>query len=450
MASTQVSSSPPGPRGLPIWGNILRHETDPLGLFVDGFRAHGDVVRFRLGAHATYMVSHPDKVRYFLTENAPNYSKPELVDDPFLGNGLFVSEGNYWRKQRRLVQPAFHRERLTGLLAGMGDLIQRKLSQWESAQAPGRRFDIAEEMGVLSLRMTTRALYSEEPDEPTAEAIRRMMWMMNDRGSFLYRLLKLERLPIYKKKWADFFATLRLLNRKAKEVVARRKEGGPEDDIMSMLVAAKDRDTGEGMSDKELRDEFMNLFSGNEGPGAALAWAWHLLSSHPEIADKLASESAAVLGGRAPTLEDLPRLRYATQVFEETLRLYPTAWRLPRVAKEADTLGGYHVAPGSVVIAIPYVLHRHPEFWPSPEKFDPDRFAPEPRGARHKFAYLPFGAGQHICIGNNLSLMFGALVLAMVSQRFHLRAIPGRKVNIYPGISLLPHGGLPMTLEPRK
>ncbi|WP_246137301.1 cytochrome P450 [Myxococcus sp. CA040A] len=421
-----------------------------MGLFVESFRAHGDVVRFKLDAKPTYMLSHPDHVRYFLTENAPNYAKPELVDDPFLGNGLFVSEGNYWRRQRRLVQPAFHRERLAGLLTGMVDLIQRKLAQWEAVREPGRRFDIAEEMGVLSLRMTTRALYSDEPDEPTAEAMRRMMWMLNDRGSFLYRLLKLERLPIYKKKWADFFATLRLLNGKAKEVIVQRKQGGPEDDIMAMLLAAKDRDTGEGMTDKELRDEFMNLYSANEGAGAALAWAWHLLSTHPEIADRLAAESAAVLGGGAPTLESLPRLRYAMQVFEETLRLYPTAWKLVRVAKEADTVGGYRVEPGTVVVAITYVLHRHPEFWSSPETFDPDRFAPESRGARHKFAYIPFGAGQHICIGNNLSLMFGALVLAMVSQRFRLRAIPGRKVDIYPGISLLPRGGLPLTLEPRK
>ncbi|TQF14159.1 cytochrome P450 [Myxococcus llanfairpwllgwyngyllgogerychwyrndrobwllllantysiliogogogochensis] len=450
MASTPASSYPPGPRGLPIWGNLLSHEKDPLGLFVESFRAHGDVVRFKLDAKPTYMLSHPDHVRYFLTENAPNYAKPELVDDPFLGNGLFVSEGNYWRRQRRLVQPAFHRERLAGLLTGMVDLIQRKLAQWEAVREPGRRFDIAEEMGVLSLRMTTRALYSDEPDEPTAEAMRRMMWMLNDRGSFLYRLLKLERLPIYKKKWADFFATLRLLNGKAKEVIVQRKQGGPEDDIMAMLLAAKDRDTGEGMTDKELRDEFMNLYSANEGAGAALAWAWHLLSTHPEIADRLAAESAAVLGGGAPTLESLPRLRYAMQVFEETLRLYPTAWKLVRVAKEADTVGGYRVEPGTVVVAITYVLHRHPEFWSSPETFDPDRFAPESRGARHKFAYIPFGAGQHICIGNNLSLMFGALVLAMVSQRFRLRAIPGRKVDIYPGISLLPRGGLPLTLEPRK
>ncbi|NTX40460.1 cytochrome P450 [Myxococcus sp. CA033] len=450
MASTPASPYPPGPRGLPIWGNLLSHEKDPLGLFVESFRAHGDVVRFKLDAKPTYMLSHPDHVRYFLTENAPNYAKPELVDDPFLGNGLFVSEGNYWRRQRRLVQPAFHRERLAGLLTGMVDLIQRKLAQWEAVREPGRRFDIAEEMGVLSLRMTTRALYSDEPDEPTAEAMRRMMWMLNDRGSFLYRLLKLERLPIYKKKWADFFATLRLLNGKAKEVIVQRKQGGPEDDIMAMLLAAKDRDTGEGMTDKELRDEFMNLYSANEGAGAALAWAWHLLSTHPEIADRLAAESAAVLGGGAPTLESLPRLRYAMQVFEETLRLYPTAWKLVRVAKEEDTVGGYRVEPGTVVVAITYVLHRHPEFWSSPETFDPDRFAPESRGARHKFAYIPFGAGQHICIGNNLSLMFGALVLAMVSQRFRLRAIPGRKVDIYPGISLLPRGGLPLTLEPRK
>ncbi|MCK8504008.1 cytochrome P450 [Myxococcus fulvus] len=448
MASPQAPSSAPGPRGLPVWLNVLRQEHDPLGYFTQGFRKYGDVVRFDTGASATYMVSHPDQIRYFLTENAPNYSKQELSEDPFLGNGLFVSEGNYWRRQRRLVQPSFHRDRLAGLLAGMVDLVQRTLTAWE-ADATARPFDMAAQMGSLSLRMTTRALYSEEPDAAAAAAVGRMMWIMNDRGTFMSRLLRLERLPIYKKKWADFFGTLRMLNVKAKEVIAQRKAGGPQDDIMAMLVAAKDRDTGESMTDKELRDEFMNLFSGHEGPGVALSWAWHLLSRHPDIEARLASECAAVLGGRAPTLEDLPRLRYATQVFEETLRLYPPAWRLLRTAKDADTLGGYTVEPGASVLAVPYIFHRHPEFWPRPDVFDPERFTPEQKAARHKFAYLPFGAGQHICIGNNLALMFGALVLAMVSQRYRFHAIPGRRVDIYPGIALLPKGGMPMRPERR-
>ncbi|WP_342381520.1 cytochrome P450 [Myxococcus stipitatus] len=449
MDSTHVSSHPPSPWGLPLWGHLLRHDRDPLGFVVECFRKHGDVVRLKLGGETTYLVSHPDHVRYFLTENANNYAKPPLVNDPFLGNGLFVSEGTYWRRQRRLVQPSFHRERLNGLLSGMAGLIDGMLKSWEERARAAQPLDIAEEMGILSLHMTTRALYSEVPDAPTTAAVRRMMHTFNARETLLARVLRLERLPLYRRKWADFFDTQRLMRRKAKEVVERRREGGPEDDIMAMLVAARDRDTGEAMTEKELRDEFMNLFSGNEGPGAALAWGWHLLSLHPEIADRLASESAAVLDGRAPTLEDLPRLRYATQVFEESLRLYPTAWKLVRVAGAADTLGKYPVAPGTVIMAISYIIHRHPEFWSSPEVFDPERFAPG-APARHKFAYVPFGGGQHICIANNLSLMFGALVLAMVSQRFRLRGIPGRRVDIHPGISLLPRGGLPMTLEPRR
>ncbi|WXH34161.1 Epi-isozizaene 5-monooxygenase/(E)-beta-farnesene synthase [Myxococcus stipitatus] len=448
MDSTRASTHPPSPWGLPLWGHLLRHDRDPLGFAMESFRKHGDVVHLKLGAQSTYLVSHPDHVRYFLTENANNYAKPALVDDPFLGNGLFVSEGAYWRRQRRLVQPAFHRERLAGLLSGMVDLIQRMLKSWEERGASAPPLDVSEEMGILSLWMTTRALYSEEPDAEVTAGIRRMMATFNATEPLWARVLRLDRLPFYRKKWADFFVTRRLMLGKAKEVVAKRREGGPEDDIMAMLVAARDRDTGEAMTDKELRDEFMNLFSGNEGPGAALSWAWHLLSLHPEIAERLASESAAVLGGRAPSLEDLPKLRYATQVFEESLRLYPTAWKLVRVAGAADTLGKYPVAPGTVILSISYLIHRHPEFWSSPEVFDPDRFGPD-RPARHKFAYVPFGGGQHICIANNLSLMFGALVLAMVSQRFRLRGIPGRRVDIHPGISLLPKGGLPMTLEPR-
>ena len=248
----------------------------------------------------------------------------------------------------------------------------------------------------------------------------------------------------------EFLGHLSTLEALAADIIARRRAGGPEDDIMSMLVAAKDRDTGEAMTEKELRDEFMNLFAaGHEATGTALTWAWYLLARHPEVAERLASESASVLGGRAPTAEDLPRLRYATQVFEETLRLYPPAWRLTRVAVGADRIGGHDVTPGTLVTAVSYVFHRHPEFWESPETFNPDRFAPERAAGRHKFSYLPFGGGQHICVGNNLALLEGTLALAMAAQRFRVGVAPGWKVDIHPGIVLQPRGGLPMTAHPR-
>ncbi|NMO20132.1 cytochrome P450 [Pyxidicoccus fallax] len=425
----------------------MRHEREPLELFTEGFRRYGDLVRFRMGPRPFYMVCHPDLIRRFLAENAVNYPRESGLPGPLLGNGLFESEGEYWRRQRRLIQPAFHRERLRGLVADMARSIQRMLDGWDARA--GQPFDMAEEMGRLSIRLVGRAVYSGEPDDALCHALRRLAWLVNNPRHWLVQEVT-RRLAINTARRQEFLAHLGRLDALAADVIARRRAGGPEDDAMSVLVAAKDRDTGEGMTDKELRDEFMNLFAaGHEATGTALTWAWYLLAEHPEVAERLASESAAVLGGRAPTAEDLPRLRYATQVFEETLRLYPPAWRVTRVAVGADKLGGHDVAPGTVVSAISYVVHRHPAFWESPETFDPDRFAPERAQGRHKFSYLPFGAGQHICVGNNLALLKGTLALAMAAQRFRAAVAPGWKVAIQPGIVLQPRGGLPMTVSPR-
>jgi cytochrome P450 len=425
----------------------LQHEREPLALFTRAFQQYGDVVRFRMGPRPFYMVSHPDLVRRFLAENASNYPRDTGAPGILLGNGLFESEGDYWRRQRRLIQPAFHRERLRGLVAGMAESIQRMLDGWDARV--GQPFDMAEEMGRLSIRLVGRAVYSAEPDEALCHALRRLAWLVNNPRHWLVQEVT-RRLSINTARRREFLGHVRTLEALAADIIARRRAGGPEDDVMTTLVAAKDRDTGEGMTEKELRDEFMNLFAaGHEATGTALTWAWYLLDRHPEVAERLASESASVLGGRAPTAEDLPRLRYATQVFEETLRLYPPAWRLTRVAVGPDKLGGHDVVPGTIVTAISYVFHRHPAFWESPEAFNPDRFAPERAAGRHKFAFIPFGAGQHICIGNNLALLEGTLALAMAAQRFRVCVAPGWKVAIHPGIVLQPRGGLPMTVSAR-
>jgi cytochrome P450 len=426
---------------------VLEHGRKPLELFTQGFQRHGDVVRFRMGPRPFYMVSHPDLIRRFLAENAGNYPRETGMPGLLLGNGLFESEGDYWRRQRRLIQPAFHRERLRGLVAGMARSLQRMLDAWDARA--GQPFDMAEEMGRLSIRLVGRAVYSGEPDEALCHALRRLAWLVNNPRHWLVQELA-RRLSIDTARRREFLGHVRTLEALAADVIARRRASGPEDDAMSVLVAARDKDTGEAMTDQELRDEFMNLFAaGHEATGTALTWAWYLLAGHPDVAERLASEAAAVLGGRAPTAEDLPRLRYATQVFEEALRLYPPAWRVTRVAVGADRLGGHDVAPGTVVTAITYIVHRHPAFWDAPETFDPDRFAPERAAGRHKFAYLPFGAGQHICVGNNLALLEGTLALAMAAQRFRVSVAPGWKVAIHPAVVLQPRGGLPMIVTPR-
>ena len=216
-------------------------------------------------------------------------------------------------------------------------------------------------------------------------------------------------------------------------------------------MAAQDADTGERMTDQQLRDEAMTLFlAGHETTANALAWMWHLLAQHPEVEARARAEAQAVLGGRAPTAEDIPRLRYLTQVFEETMRLYPPAWIMARQPVKEDVLAGVQVPASQRVIIVisPYALHRNPRLWPEPERFDPERFSPEQSASRPRLAYLPFGGGQRLCIGNSFALMEATLITAQVLQHFRLRAVPGHTVEPEPLVTLRPKGGLPMLVEP--
>jgi cytochrome P450 len=236
------------------------------------------------------------------------------------------------------------------------------------------------------------------------------------------------------------------------DIIARRRRGETQgQDLLAMLMEAQDAETGERMTDAQLRDELMTLFiAGYETTANALTWAWYLLSQHPEVEQRARGEVAQVLGERAPGPEDIPRLRYLSQVLEESMRLYPPAWVMVRQAREEDVLDGIRIPadPRLIVAVSPYVIHRQPRFWPEPERFDPERFSPERAADRPKLAYLPFGAGQRHCIGSHFAMMEMVLVLAGVLRRFRPRLVPGRSVELEPLVALRPKGGLPMLLEP--
>lgn len=465
MTQARTLEQAPGPRGHWFWGSIQERREHPLQLFTRAHAEHGDFVRLRMGPTLSLLsLAGPELVKHVLVDHADRYGKPpSLMKDlhPLLGNGLFSSDGDFWKRQRRLMQPAFHKERLAALTGTLVDAIQQMLARWEArpstaeprAEPRSGPLDIAAEMMRITLGLVARALFSTDVSGTTDRVGQALTFAISETNR---RLLSLGlRAP-------DFLPTARnrayrhavsTLDSVVLDIISRRRSGETQgDDLLATLMAAQDADTGERMSDTQLRDEAMTLFlAGHETTAAGLSWMWHLLAQHPEVEARARAEVDAVLGGRVPTAEDLPRLRSVTWLFEEALRLYPPAWVIARQPVKEDTLAGVHIPASPRVIAVVnvYALHRNPHYWPEPERFDPERFSPERSAARPRLAYIPFGAGQRLCIGNALALMEATLITAMVLQRFRLRSLPGHPVEPEPLVSIRPKGGLPMLVEPR-
>ena len=443
-------TQPPGPRyWTPIsGGRELRR--DPLGYVAALARDFGDIVLLRLGHIRVYLLFHPDHIRHILQENHTNYVKGPIIarTKVLIGEGLFTSEGDFWRRQRRLAQPAFHRARIAGFVDTMVRATSERLAGWERHAARGEPFDVAAEMSELTLRVVGRTLFGGDLSGQAAavgRALHDALEFTADR-SMRYLALPLA-LPI--RRHRVFRRARAELDRVVYDVIdARRRNGVRDDDLLGMLMSARDEETGEGMTPRQLRDEVMTFFlAGHETTAVALAWTWYLLAGHPEVASRLRDEIAGVLADRPPTLEDMPRLPLVRQVVEEDMRLYPPVWGIGRQALRDDTIGGYAIPAGSVVNASPYVTHRHPAFWPDPERFDPERFAPEVASRRPRFAYFPFSGGPRLCIGETFALVEAQIVVAMVMQRYRLGLLPGHVVVPQVHLTLRPRGGLPMTAE---
>ncbi|HSP79607.1 MAG TPA: cytochrome P450 [Myxococcaceae bacterium] len=448
MVSIHSRRTPPGPRGHWLLGSLRERRADPLGLFLRGRERYGDVVRYRMGSFTVYQLNHPDDVKRVLVDNVQNYRKTYLMQRlrPLLGNGLLLSEGDFWRRQRRLAQPAFHRERLAGMSTTMTDIIGHELQRWAPYAELGQPFDLASELTRLTLSLVGQVLFSTDLSDSAGEVGRAMVDALEEGNRRALSVLPLpEFLPLPSNR--RLREAVRVLDRVVFDIIDQRRGGaGLANDLLSLLMEMRDADTGEGMSDRQLRDEVMTLvLAGHETTANALAWTFHLLQQHPEVEERLAREVASVLGERTPTASDLPRLSFTARVFDESLRLYPPAWLMSRRALAEDVLGGYPIPKGSIVAILPYVLHRHPAFWERPEAFEPDRFLPERSGSRPRLAYLPFGGGQRLCIGNGLALMEGQLVLAMAMQRYRFRPVPGHRVEPQPLVTLRPRQGLRVT-----
>lgn len=436
---------------------------DRLGFLVRTARHYGGVARFQLRTRSVFLVTDPAAVKRVLQDNADNYgrnTRSVAALRETLGEGLLTTTGPSWWRNRRLAQPAFHKQRLGGFAGTMTEAASAFADRVLELGEKGAAFDIVPELLRLTLRILGRCLFERDLTDE-ADAIGGAVGVVLHHT--IEKLGKLVPIPgtIPTPKNLRFRAALRALDRVVLSVIDERRQAGADrGDLLSMLLAARDEETGEGLGDHQLRDEVMTLLlAGHETTAMALSWTFYLLSLHPAQRRTLEDELARVLAGRPPRLEDVPRLRYARMVLDESMRLYPPAWVITRSAGADDELGGFRIPVGSNVLLSSYVVHHNPALWEDPEGFDPERFAPEqtgPRdagadgsepaaGTRPRYAYFPFGGGPHLCIGAGFAMMEATLVLATVAQRLRFDLEPGRPVSIEPLVTLRPTPGIWMT-----
>lgn len=444
--------APPGPRGHVLLGHARELQHDALNFYLRLAHEYGDVARMRLLSNTTYVVSHPDGIRQILQKNHLNYDRDVFMYKPlrpFLGNGLSLSDGVLWRHQRRLMQPAFHRQRIAGLATQMTGVAAAIFQRWENRTNQNEPLDMHEEMmrATLSIAgMTLFGLDLSDEQNPVGQAFQTMVHALST-----YVFFPFPPLAVPTPRNRRIQAALQTLNTLIQDLVCqRRKQDRDTSDLLSMLLLARDEE-GQGMSDQQLRDEIISLlFAGHETTANTLTWACFLLAGHPESASRIFEEVDTVLGGRYPTVEQVSQLPYTRMVLDEALRLYPPTFALVRRTRADDTICGYRIPARHVVWTNIYAVHRHPEYWERPEVFDPERFSLEHQTVGAREAYFPFGGGPHLCIGNSFALLEGQLVLAMLASRYQLQLVPGQTVEPQLALTIRPRHGLPMLLKARR
>jgi cytochrome P450 len=450
MATTAPAAQRPipGPRGLPLLGVMPEMVGDMLGLFTNTAREYGGIAQFKLLNKNYLLVTNPDYVKYILQDNYKNYIRGRSVETGrvLLGNGLPLIDGDFWLRERRMLQPAFHRERLGKLTDTITSVIDRFMQDWAGKAKQGQTLDLDDEMMMLTLTVIIKTMFSS----PIDDKIPALSHAFQVASKFmLWRSQQMLQLPLSVPipRHVEYNRALKVLNETIYPLIADGRKH-PKDDLLGMMLEMRDADTGEGLSDLQARDEVVTIFfAGHETTAATLSWAFYLLSQHPEVEERLRAELRSVLNGRVPGFADLPKLTYMQQVIHEVLRLYPAAYLFAREAILDDVLDGYRIPAQTLIFISPFVGHRDPKYWPDPERFDPERFTPEQVAGRPRHVYYPFGEGPHVCIGNSFALMEMQLILAMALQRFRLRLIPGHPVALKPEATLRPRHGMKMTVE---
>lgn len=473
MATTAVAAAaprqpdsgpPPGPKGRFIVGSMLDLRRNLLGFLTQCARDYGDVAFFRFMHIPVCVLSHPDDIERVLVTDSAKFvkSRDYRALTTVVGDGLLTSEGDTWRRQRRLVQPSFHRENILRYARVMAEDSERAVAAWRD----GQTFDIHQEMMRLTLEIVAECLFGTDVRSHSGnvgEALQVVMENFSDHARMamvLPRWLALPRLSKMGKAVRRLDAALYSMIRERRDAEDTRRAHGTAGnangtgtaDLLALLLRAQD-EPGGAMDDRQIRDEAMTLFlAGHETTALALSWTWYFLGQNRDVEQKLAAELDEVLAGRAPRPEDLPRLRYTDMVLKESMRLYPPAWAIGREAREPFEAGGFRLPSGMNVFISQWITHRDPRFFPEPERFDPERWRDDPirRGTLPRFAYFPFGGGPRVCIGAGFAQMEAALILATIAQRFRFSLVPGQSIPLLPSVTLRPLHGIQVTVHNRQ
>ncbi len=440
------------PGAVPLLGHLRAFKKHPLESLSSWWRQYGDALRFRLGTKTLYLFSHPDLAEEILIKQADRFVKVYNPQRPtglalVLGNGLVTSSGDVWQRHRRIIQPIFHRSRMATMADRMAEVGEQRIAAWE--RQPGCTLNIAAEMMQLTLEVISQTMFSTSMTQHIdriSHALRVSIKYAFD--SFSNPLMLPLWIPTARNR--EFHSVMQFMDGLMYGLMAeRRRTGASQNDLLDLLLQARDEETGDGLSDQELRDEALTIFAaGHETTANALAWTWYLLATHPEAKTQFHEEVDRVLQGRLPRTDDLQHLPYTKAVFDESLRLYPPAPAVQRKAAIHSTVGGISLPESAFVLVGTSNLHRHPNFWTNPEQFLPERWLNDQQ-PRSRYAYMPFGAGPRACVGIHFASVEGPLLLALIARRYDLQ-LAQEHVEPELMVTLRPKGGLRMTLQPRQ
>jgi cytochrome P450 len=441
---------PQGPKGNFLLGVMPEFNRDSLAFIEKLARDYGDIVSTRFFYVPAYFIYHPDYIEEVLATKSRYFIKPLSLRTPFfhrlIGNGLLTSEGEFWRRQRRLAQPAFHRERISSYARVMVKDTEEMLATWRD----GEIRDTHRDMMRLTMEIVTHTLFKANVSDDADKVARALGVLVEPFGSqATLKWILDNRLPTPANR--RFHKVAAQLDEVIYRIIAQRRadDDQGQGDLLSMLLQAHDED-GSQMTDQQLRDEVITLFlAGQETTALTLTWAWYLLAQHAEAESRLWQELDEVLGGRAPEAADVPRLRFTEMIAKESMRLYPPAYVVGREAIESCEIGGYHVPQRMQVFMPTWVVHRDPRFFDEPLSFKPERWTPEFISTLPKYAYFPFGGGPRICIGNSFAMMEIVLLLATIAQKYRLELVSRHPVELQPAMSLRPRNGIRMRLDRR-
>jgi len=458
---SEISAKIPVERGRFPMGVLSEFRKNPLNLYTRVMREHGDLVKVHYGPIVGYHVTHPDYISHILIKNNRNYCRNDMSRQLLImitGQNVLSSEGDYWFKQRRILQPVFLRKRIQGFSEIMTQNAAQMLDRWQELP-DNQALDVNEEMMELTYKIVGLSLFGVDLSDSSSQ----MGHIMNVNNEFfMYRIANVTAPPLWvpTRRNREFKKAQTLLADLGPSMVSQRRqeiaeqgtadEAGRQYDMIDLLLEARYEDSGEGMADEQISMEINTMLgAGHETTSNTLSWTIYLLSQHPDVEAKVHAEVDRVLDGRVPTVEDLKELVYTKMVLNESMRLYPAAWAMSRQTIEPDRLGKYDIPAGASTLISIHAVHRHPDFWDDPERFAPERFAPEKVKEMHRFAFMPFGGGPRQCIGQGFAEMESQLLLTMIAQRFRLRLVPGHPVEPEPLITLRLKHGLMMTLEKR-